>query len=137
LRKDIITPKNDVKYTDGLREYGFDTFAPDGDKVGGPDQAYDTDCYTGGAAIRWLRTNAHDLNRQGKPWLLVVSFVSPHDIMYADVNQPGSRQQVSQVGMRLTPPPDNAHFTTQWKFPESPSHAEPMNSPGRPRAHLS
>lgn len=137
LRKDIITPKNDVNYTDALRAYGFDTFAPDGDKVGGPDQAYDTDTYTGGAAIRWLRTNAQHLNSQGKPWLLVVSFVSPHDIMYADVNQPGSRQQVSQVGMRLTPPPDNAHFAAQWKFPESPSHAQPMDSPGRPRAHLS
>ena len=137
LRKDIITPKTDVNYTDALREYGFDTFAPDGDKVGGPDQAYDTDTYTGGEAIRWLRTNGQELNKQGKPWFLVVSFVSPHDIMYADANQPGKKEQVSEVGMELTPPPDNAHFATQWKFPESPSHAQPMDSPGRPRAHLS
>lgn len=136
LRKDIITPKTDVNYTDALREYGFDTFAPDGDKVGGPDQAYDTDTYTGGSAIRWLRTNGHELNKQGKPWFLVVSFVSPHDIMYADANQPGKKEQVSEVGMKLTPPPDNTHFSTQWKFPESPSHAQPMDSPGRPRAHL-
>jgi cation diffusion facilitator CzcD-associated flavoprotein CzcO len=58
-------------------------------RQGAPDQAYDTDTYTGGAAIRWLRTHAQDLNDQGKPWFLVVSFVSPHDIMYADANQAG------------------------------------------------
>ncbi|MCP4381713.1 MAG: sulfatase-like hydrolase/transferase [Hyphomicrobiales bacterium] len=136
LRKDIITPKDSVNYTDALRRYGFDTFAPDGDKVGGPDQAYDTDTYTGSEAIRWLRTNAQELNQQGKPWCLVVSFVSPHDIMYADTNQPGKTTQVSEVGMTLTPPPDNSHFATQWKFPESPSHSQPMDSPGRPRAQL-
>ena len=45
------------------------------------------------------RTNAQELNDQGKSWFLVVSFVSPHDIMYADVNQPGSREQKSAVGM--------------------------------------
>jgi arylsulfatase len=137
LRKDIIAPKTDVNYTDALKEYGFDTFAPDGDKVGSPDQAYDTDIYTAGEAVRWLRTNAHEINRQGKPWLLVVSFVSPHDIMYAEANQPGKKVQESQVGMRLTPPPDNTHFATQWTFPESPSHFQPMDAPGRPRAQLS
>ena len=126
-----------MNYTEALREYGFDTFAPDGDKVGAPDQAYDTDIYTSSEGVRWLRTNAQEMNRQGKPWLLVVSFVSPHDIMYGDVNQPGSRVQQSQVGMRITPPPDNAHFATQWSFPESPSHFQPMDSPGRPRAQLS
>ncbi|MCB1501192.1 MAG: sulfatase-like hydrolase/transferase [Bauldia sp.] len=136
LRKDIITPRTDVNYTDALREYGFDTFAPDGDKVGAPDQASDTDTYTAGEAVRWLRTNAQAINQAGKPWLLVVSFVSPHDIMYADANQPGEKVQESQVGMRITRPPDNTHFATQWTFPESPTHAQPMDLPGRPRAQL-
>lgn len=137
LRKDIIAPKPTVNYTDALREYGFDTFAPDGDKVGAPDQAYNTDTYTTGAAIRWLRTNAREINRQGKPWCLVVSFVSPHDIMYAEVNREGEKVQVSQVGMNILPPPQNDHFAKQWKFPPSPSALQPMDSPGRPRAHLS
>ncbi len=136
LRRGIITPKTDINYTDALREYGFDVFSPDGDKVGSPDQGYDTDVYTCGDAIRWLRTNAHELNEKGQPWLLVVSFVSPHDIMYADVNEPGKDVQKSAVGMRLTPPPDNANFATQWKFPPSPSHNQPMDQPGRPRAQL-
>lgn len=137
LRKDIIAPKTDVNYTDALQEYGFDTFAPDGDKVGAPDQAYDTDTYTAGAAIRWLRTNAQEINRQGKPWCLIVSFVSPHDIMYAEVNEPGRKVQESQVGMKIVPPPANRHFAAQWKFDPSPSALEPMDAPGRPRAHLS
>jgi arylsulfatase len=136
LRKDIIFPSDKVNYTDALKEYGFDTFAPDGDKVGSPDQAYDTDTYTGSEAVRWLRTNAQELNDQGKPWFLVVSFVSPHDIMYADCNKPGGKEQVSQVGMRITLPPDNLHYAKQWKFPKSPSHFQPMDSPGRPRAQL-
>jgi arylsulfatase A-like enzyme len=136
LRRDIITPKSDINYTDALREYGFDQFAPDGDKVGSPDQGYDTDVYTCGEAIRWLRTDAQELNEKGQPWVLVVSFVSPHDIMYANANQPGSKEQVSAVGMRLTPPPDNGHFATNWSFPPSPSHDQPMDSPGRPRAQL-
>ncbi|CTQ56058.1 arylsulfatase [Roseibium album] len=137
LRKDIISPSPEVNYTDALQEYGFDTFAPDGDKVGAPDQAYDTDTYTAGAAIRWLRTNAQEINRKGKPWCLIVSFVSPHDIMYAEVNDPGQKVQVSQVGMKILPPPDNKHFTAQWSFQPSPSALERMDSPGRPRAHLS
>lgn len=137
LRKDIIFPSDKVNYTDALKEYGFDTFAPDGDKVGSPDQAYDTDNYTGSAAVRWLRTNAHLLNDKGTPWFLVVSFVSPHDIMYADCNKWGGKEQVSQVGQRITPPPENQHYAKQWKFPESPSHFQPMDTPGRPRAQLS
>ncbi len=136
LRKDIITPKVTINYTEALREYGFDTFAPDGDKVGAPDQGYDTDTYTCGDAIRWLRTNAQELNDKGQPWFLVVSFVSPHDIMYADANQPGQKEQESAVGMTLTPPPDNTHYATRWSFPESPSHFQPIDSPGRPRAQL-
>ncbi|MDJ0514412.1 MAG: sulfatase-like hydrolase/transferase [Methyloceanibacter sp.] len=136
LRRDIINPSPSVNYTDALKEFGFDRFAPDGDKVGAPDQGYDTDVYTGSEAVRWLRTEAQELNKKGQPWLLVVSFVSPHDIMYADANEPGSKEQVSAVGMKLTPPPDNNHFATKWTFPKSPSHSESLDAPGRPRAQL-
>ncbi|MEM9592512.1 MAG: sulfatase-like hydrolase/transferase, partial [Pseudomonadota bacterium] len=136
LRRDVITPSPQVNYSSALQEYGFDQFAPDGDKVGSPDQGYDTDVYTSGEAVRWLRSEAQALNEKGQPWLLVVSFVSPHDIMFADANQPGSNEQASAVGMRLTPPPDNAHFATKWKFAASPTQFQPLDAPGRPRAHL-
>lgn len=136
LRRDIISPRTDVNYTDALREYGFDAFAADGDKVGGPDQGYHTDVYTAGEAIRWLRTHGQALNDQGIAWLLVVSFLSPHDIMYGEVNRPGKPVQKSQVGEIILPPPADRGFATRWKFAPSPSAREPMDSPGRPRAQL-
>ena len=137
LRRDIISPKPTVNYSDALTAYGFDSFEPDGDKVGAPDQGYDTDIYTAGEAVRWLRTEGQALNRQGIPWLLVVSFISPHDIMYANVNQPGHEDvQKSLTGGKLTRPPANAAFATRWNFPPSPSAQQPLDEPGRPRAQL-
>ena len=136
LRRDIISPKKDVNYSDALEAYGFESFEPDGDKTGAPDQGYHTDIYTASEAIRWMRTHGHALNRQGIPWLLVVSFISPHDIMYADVNQPGQSVQKSLTGGMITRPPGNFAFATRWKFPPSPSALEPLDKPGRPRAQL-
>jgi arylsulfatase A-like enzyme len=136
LRRDIVSIKPGVNYSDALTEYGFDSFEPDGDKVGAPDQGYNTDIYTAGEAVRWLRTHGQALNQQGIPWLLVVSFISPHDIMYADVNQPGQPVQKSLTGEILTPPPDNIAFATRWKFEPSPSALQPLDQPGRPPAQL-
>lgn len=136
LRRDIIYPKRTVNYSDALTAYGFDNFAPDGDKVGAPNQGYDTDVYTAAEAVRWMRTHGQALNAAGTPWLLVVSFVSPHDIMYGDVNQPGRPEQKSLVGQTITPPPDNSLYARRWRFAPSPSQHEPLDKPGRPRAQL-
>ncbi|MEM7225134.1 MAG: sulfatase-like hydrolase/transferase [Pseudomonadota bacterium] len=136
LLRDIITPSDQVNYTDALKAYGFDHFAPDGDKVGAPDQGYDTDTYTAAAAVRWMRTNGRKLNAKGQPWFLVVSFVSPHDIMYADANIGGQRVQASKIGATITPPPDNRLFQADWRFPLSPSHGDAIDGPGRPPAQM-
>lgn len=137
LKRSIITASDSINYSTALEDYGFDQFAPDGDKVGAPNQGYETDRFTAAEAVRWLRTNGQAINEAGKPWLLVVSFVSPHDIMYGEVNQPGTETQVSQVGMTINPPPDERSFQTEWSFPPSPSHDQPLDTPGRPRAQLS
>ena len=105
LKKSIVKVEDTVNYTDALTDYGFDHFSPDGDKVGAPDQGYRTDTYTAAEAIRWMRTHGQTLNAAGTPWLLVVSFVSPHDIMYADVNRTGSSEQQSAVGQTILAPP--------------------------------
>lgn len=136
LRRDIIRPSDTVNYTDALKAYGFDSFAADGDKVGAPGQGYRTDGYTAADAVRWLRSHGQELNAQGTPWFMVVSFVLPHDIMYGDANQKGSEEQASLVGTPLTPPPDSRLYQRQWDFPLSPTHDEPMNAPGRPQAQL-
>jgi len=136
LLRDIITPSDKINYTDALTAYGFDAFAPDGDKVGNPDQGYRTDKYSTVCGIRWLRSNAHRLNKQGKPWFLVISLVSPHDIMYADTNPKGQRIQVSKVGATITPPPNNLLFKQLWNSPLSPRRDQAIEGPGRPGAQM-
>jgi arylsulfatase len=136
LRRDIIYPSDKVNYQKALVDYGFDTFAPDGDKTGAPDQGYHTDDYTVAEGNRWLRTHAHALNRQGKPWFLVVSLINPHDIMYANANLPGEKVQVSGVNSTLTPPPANTLYEKKWDFPLSPSRLQPVDAPGRPPAQM-
>lgn len=134
LRRDIIYPKSTVNYSEALVEYGFDAFAPDGDKVGAPDQGYDTDEYTVAEGSRWLRTHAGEINRQDKPWFLMISMVSPHDIMYADANPAGQQVQTSQVGAEITKPPANSIYNQQWQFPLSASRLQSVRAPGRPSA---
>ncbi len=134
LDKDLITPSDTINYSESLRRYGFDTFPADGDKTGSPDQGYDTDVYSVSAANRWLRTNAQSLNAEGKPWLLVVSMISPHDIMYTDANMPGETVQASKAGGWLPPPPDNTIFKRKWEFELYPTLDESLDDPGRPDA---
>ena len=136
LQRDIIRPSDRVNYSEALKDYGFDSFAPDGDKVGGPDQGYDTDGYSAAAAVRWLRTNGRRLNEKGTPWLLVVSFVSPHDIMYADANIGDQVIQASKIGGTITPPPVDRRFMESWHFSLSPSHRDAIDGPGRPPAQM-
>ncbi|MEM7124395.1 MAG: sulfatase-like hydrolase/transferase [Pseudomonadota bacterium] len=134
LKKSIIFPTDTTNYTAALDEYGFDTFSPDGDKTGAQDQGYDTDIDTAADAVRWMRTHGQALNAAGHPWFLVVSFIMPHDVMYTDANLPGDNTQASEVGLTITPPPDNAIYRTEWTFPLSPTHSESLGAPGRPRA---
>jgi arylsulfatase len=136
LRRDIIYPESTVNYADALREYGFGVFAPDGDKTGAPDQGYHTDNYSVAEGNRWLRTQAHALNKAGKPWFLVVSMINPHDIMYADANLPGEKVQASSINATLTAAPNNRIYHRQWEFPQSASRLEPVGGPGRPSAQM-
>lgn len=136
LRRSIITPSDKINYTKALTKYGFDAFAPDGDKVGNPDQGYQTDKYSSALGVRWLRTHAHRLNEQGKPWFLVISLVSPHDIMYADANPEGQELQASKIGATITRPPNNLIYKQHWHSPLSPSHYQPVDGPGRPNAQM-
>ncbi len=136
LRRDIIYPRDTVNYQKALVEYDFDTFPPDGDKTGAPDQGYHTDNYTVAEGNRWLRTHAHELNRQGKPWFLVISMINPHDIMYANANLPGEKVQFTEAKATLTKPPRNEIYSKQWEFPLSVSRLQAVDGPGRPPAQL-
>jgi arylsulfatase len=132
---DILPPKSTVNYSDALQPYGFDVYQPDGDKTGTPDQGYKTDIYTASESVRWLRGNVPELRKTGQPFFMVVSFVNPHDIMYADTNIPGTPQvQRAVVNGALTLPPQNSVYGRRWNTAPSPTIRESLSAPGMPRA---
>jgi arylsulfatase A-like enzyme len=131
----ILPPKPTVNSTDALQPYGFDIYQPDGDKTGTPDQGYKTDVYTAAESVRWLRGNVPELRQSGQPFFMVVSFVSPHDIMYADANVPGTPQvQKAVVNDVLTAPPKNSLYGKRWNTAPSPTLQDGLSAPGMPAA---
>ncbi len=135
MQASIIPPKPTVNYSEALQPYGFEIFQPDGDKTGAPDQGYKTDVYTASESVRWLRGNLPRLRASGQPFFLVVSFVNPHDIMYADANVPGAEQaQKGVVNGVLTSPPKNSLYRTQWNPAPSATLQESLSAPGMPAA---
>lgn len=135
LNKDLIKVNPAIDYHAALQPYGFDFFNFDGDKFGSPDQGYQVDRYYSGEAVRWLRTNAGALNRKGAPFFMVVSFINPHDIMYADANIPGQPPvQKAITNNLITPPPDNAIYQKTWNFAQVPGLTQSLTAPGMPPA---
>jgi len=132
---DILPPRPNVNYSDALKPYGFDIYQPDGDKTGTPDQGYKTDVYTAAESVRWLRGNVPQLRETGQPFFMVVSFVNPHDIMYADANVPETpRVQRAVVNNVLTAPPKNSLYGVRWSTAPSPTIQEALSAPGMPQA---
>ena len=133
MNLDLIR-KPPANSSDALQPYGFDTYQPDGDKIGAPDQGYKTDTYTASESVRWLRGNVPKLRKSGQPFFLVVSFLNPHDIMYADSNVPGTPQEQVAGSPKLTPPPKNALYGKRWNSALSPTLKESLSAPGMPAA---
>ena len=133
MNLDLIR-KPPANSSDALQPYGFDTYQPDGDKIGAPDQGYKTDTYTASESVRWLRGNVPKLRKSGQPFFLVVSFLNPHDIMYADSNVPGTPQEQVAGRPKLTPPPKNTLYGKRWNSALSPTLKELLSAPGMPAA---
>lgn len=135
MEADIIPPKPTVNYSEALQPYGFDIYQPDGDKPGAPNQGYDTDVYTASEGVRWLRGNVPKLRESGQPFFLVMSYLNPHDIMYADANVPGTPQvqQAISKGAIVTPPA-NSLYSQRWNTAPSPTLTESLSAPGMPPA---
>jgi arylsulfatase A-like enzyme len=132
---DILSPKSNVNYSDALQPYGYDVHQPDGDKTGTPDQGYKTDVYTASESVRWLRGNVPQLRETGQPFFMVVSFVNPHDIMYANANVSETAQvQRAVVNNVLTAPPKNSLYGRRWGTAPSPTIQESLSAPGMPAA---
>jgi arylsulfatase A-like enzyme len=131
----LIPPQPTVNYSEALQPYGFDIYQPDGDKVGTPNQGYDTDVYTASESVRWLRGNVPKLRESGQSFFMIVSYLNPHDIMYADANVPGTPQVQKAVSNgAIVAPPKNSLYSQRWNTAPSPTMQESLSAPGMPAA---
>lgn len=135
MEADIIPPKPTVNYSEALQPYGFDIYQPDGDKPGAPNQGYDTDVYTAGEGVRWLRGNVPALRESGQQFFLIMSYLNPHDIMYADANVPGTPQVQQGISKEaIVTPPKNSLYSQRWHTAPSVTLTESLSAPGMPAA---
>jgi arylsulfatase len=135
LNLQLLHAKKTDNTSAALKPYGFDVYNADGDNAGAQYQGFAADAYFAGEGVRWLRGNVPELRKQGQPFFMVMSFVNPHDIMFADANPPG-RPPVQKPGpnIRLTPPPASALYERRWDFALPPSLGESLKAPGMPAA---
>lgn len=126
-------------FMDLMDEYGFSDYIGVGDLIGNDRGGYKFDGLTAAAAIRWLRGRGKPLNEAGTPWYLVVSLVNPHDIMYFNTDAPGERvQETPNLVSPITRNIDHEIYRAEWDSAPLPeTWQEPLDSPGRPRAHRS
>jgi len=83
-----------------------------------------------------LRRVGQPLSEQGKPWSLFVSLVNPHDVMYFNTDAPGQKvQDTGKLLKRAAPAPDHEFYKASWDQPVAATLREPMDAPGRPKAH--
>jgi arylsulfatase A-like enzyme len=135
MEADLIPPKPTVNYSEALQPYGFDIYQPDGDKPGAPNQGYDTDVYTASEGVRWLRGHVPKLRESGTPFFMIMSYLNPHDIMYADANVPGTPQVQKAISSEaIVTPPDNSLYLQRWNTAPSPTLQESLAGPGMPAA---
>jgi arylsulfatase len=134
MKKEILKVNRAVGYSAALQPYGFDFFNFNGDFAGAPDQGYHLDPLFSAEAVTWLRHHAVQLHEKGQPFFMVVSFLNPHDIMFADANIPGQPPVQKALGPILTPPPANSIYAPRWEFPAPPGIKESLTAPGMPPA---
>ena len=115
MDKSILETKPTINYSGAIEPYGFDVFSAGGDIGSSPQSGFDNDRYIAGETVRWLRENAGDARRGGKPFFVVASFVNPHDIMYGNANIPGQTAVEKAVSAKALPPlPANAIYQKNW-----------------------
>lgn len=116
--------------------YGFSDFAWPWDGLAHGLGGYRHDHLIAGSAVAWLRDRAQGLAEDGQPWSLFVSLVNPHDIMYFNADARGEHvQDTGKLMMHATRAPDHAGYRRRWSAPLPASLREPLDAPGRPRAH--
>lgn len=127
---------DEVLLTKEMEKYGFADYFHPGDIIGHTLGGYSYDHLVAGSAVTWMRKHGQTLSADRKPWALFVSLVNPHDVMYFNTDRPG--QNVQDTGNLLkhaARAPNHPIYKATWNEPLPKSLVEPMNAPGRPKAH--
>ena len=133
--KPVDAPLLDYRKT--LQSYGFQEFFGIGDMIDGTLGGYSYDDGTLATAISWLRTEAQALRTKGQPWYLAVNFVNPHDTMYFDSDIGSENIQGKRHAFGIARAPDDELYRATWDgVPLPASRHQPLDAPGRPKAHL-
>jgi len=137
MDKANLDPKPTVNYSTAEQAYGFDVFSASGDTNSDPLSGFDHDPSIAGESVSWLRVNAMESRRTGRPFFMVASFVNPHDIMFGDGNIPGEPPVQKPIAPEATPPqPPNAIYEKKWSFTLPANVQESLTAPGMPPALL-
>ncbi|HET9315984.1 MAG TPA: sulfatase-like hydrolase/transferase, partial [Vicinamibacteria bacterium] len=119
-----------------MEVYGFSDYRSLGDVVGHQLGGYYFDHLIAGSASTWLRHKGRPLSDEGRPWALFVSLVNPHDVMYLNTDATGERRQdTGRLLKHAVRPPRDAFYDKTWDVALPRSFSQPLDAPGRPRAH--
>ncbi len=101
--------------TEALEPFGFADFNFDGDPHGSTWTGFRTDGQIAAQSAAWLHDKGKGLAEQGKPWMLAVNFVNPHDVMYfaTEAAQIATRRQPNYLAP-LSAAPDSAIYRERW-----------------------
>lgn len=136
LNKVFDSQDPDRLFTTEMDKNGFSDYNGPGDIIGHTLGGYQFDHLISGSAVTWLRRNGRVLSDDGKPWSLFVSLVNPHDIMYFNTDAPGEPvQDKGGLMMHAARAPNHPLYKATWDEPLPASLTEPLNAPGRPKAH--
>ena len=125
-----------AKLTEHIEGYGFKDYVGIGDVIGHTLGGYLNDDIIAALAIRWLRVRGQPMQKAGKPWLLAVNLVNPHDVMFYNTDASGqSVQDDGTLLMKIAREPDMPLYREQWDVPLPKSRHESFDSKGRPAAH--
>src|SRR5262249_52441913 len=124
-----------LKYRDIIETYGFDDFMGLGDLIDGPIGGDTYDKFSTTSAVTWVRAKARELKSKGHAWFMALNLVNRHDVMYVNSDAPGEVVQAKAAAYPIDRPPRNDIYLAEWNAPLPATRGQPLDAPGRPRAH--
>ncbi len=123
-------------FTQEMEDYGFSDYFGVGDIIAHTQGGYLHDGVIAAMAGSWMRGRGRELAAAGKPWFLAVNLVNPHDVMFYDTDAPGTPVQSARGITHVARDPVDPLYAKQWPFSLPPNHAQALDAPGRPPAHV-